>query len=136
MIKTLKILMLGSLSAMFVIAICLANNPEVDASGPQNTGDVSASKAYTPPAGSAERKAIMDALRGDQKVIFKVYYLKVQGDWGWVDTTPLDKKGKAVAEGGANLVHKDNGAWRSLTFQSFLKILTIQWVRTMPIRSL
>ena len=72
----------------------------------------SASKAYTPPAGSPERKAIMDALRGDQKVVFKVNYLKVHGDWAWADVTPLDEKGKAVAEGGANLVHKLNGAWK------------------------
>jgi len=78
----------------------------------QDTRDDSASKVHTPAAGSAERKAIMDALRGDQKVVFKVLYLKVHGDWAWVDTTPLDKKSKEVAEGGANLVHRENGAWK------------------------
>jgi hypothetical protein len=78
----------------------------------QAAGGDSASKAYTPPAGSPERKAIMDALRGDQKVVFKVNYLKVHGDWAWTDTTPLDEKGKAVAEGGANLLHRESGAWK------------------------
>jgi hypothetical protein len=71
-----------------------------------------ASKAYTPAAGSSERKALMDALRGDQKVIFKVYFLKVHGDWAWVDATPLDDKGRPVAEGGASLMHKENGTWK------------------------
>ena len=74
----------------------------------------STSKAYTPPAGSAERKAIMDALRADQKVVFKVYYLKLHGDWVWLDATPLDDKGKPVAEGGPSLLHKENGTWKVL----------------------
>ncbi len=77
----------------------------------QGAGD-SAAKAHIPPMGSPERKAIMDALRGDQKVIFKVHYLKVHGDWAWVDVTPLDDKGKPVAEGGPSLMHKENSAWK------------------------
>ena len=77
----------------------------------QGAGD-SAAKAHIPPAGSPERKDIMDGLRGDQKVVFKVYYLKVHGDWAFVDVTPLDDKGKPVAEGGASLMHKENGAWK------------------------
>jgi len=68
----------------------------------QGAGD-SAAKAHIPPVGSPERKDIMDGLRGDQKVVFKVYYLKVHGDWAFVDVTPLDDKGKPVAEGGASL---------------------------------
>jgi hypothetical protein len=77
----------------------------------QGTGD-SATTAHVPPMGSPERKAIMDALRGDQKVIFKVNYLKVHGDWAWTDVTPLDDKGKPVAEGGPSLMHKENGKWK------------------------
>jgi len=77
----------------------------------QTTSGSSDSKAYTPAAGSPERKAIMDALRGDQKVVFKVNYLKMHGDWAWADVTPLEN-GKAVAEGGANLLHKENGRWK------------------------
>ena len=69
-------------------------------------------KVHTPAVGSPERKEIMDALRGDQKVVFKVYYLKVHGDWAFVDVTPQDEKGKAVAEGGASLMHKLNGLWK------------------------
>lgn len=73
-----------------------------------------AAKAYTPAAGSAERRAIMDALRRDQKVVFKVYYLKVHGDWAWTDASPLDDKGRPVAEGGPSLLHKENGTWKVL----------------------
>ena len=72
----------------------------------------STSAAHTPAAGSQERKEVMDGLRGDQKVVFKVHYLKIHGDWAFVDVTPLDDKGKPVAEGGASLMHKENGAWK------------------------
>ena len=111
---------------VFVCAVCaavlcfperlqahsLASAPaEVMQKSSQGAGD-SGAKAHIPPVGSPERKDIMDALRGDQKVVFKVLYLKVHGDWAFVDVTPLDDKGKAVAEGGASLMHKERGAWK------------------------
>lgn len=76
-----------------------------------------ASALHTPEKGSAERKAIMDALRelffqgSGQRVVFQVNHLKVHQGWAWADVTPLDDKGKAVAEGGANLLHYEKGAW-------------------------
>jgi hypothetical protein len=44
-----------------------------------------ASKATTPPQGSAERKALLDAVRArlEIKSQFKVYHLKVQGEWAF-----------------------------------------------------
>ena len=66
----------------------------------------------TPAKGSDERQAIMDALRGNQQVVFQVNYLKVHNGWSWVDTTPLDKGGRATAEGGPNLLHFENGKWK------------------------
>ena len=80
--------------------------------GWQTPGADSGAKAHTPAAGSAERKEVMDGLRGDQKVVFKVHYLRVHDEWAFVDVTPLDDKGKPVAEGGASLMHKENGAWK------------------------
>jgi hypothetical protein len=109
---------LASLSVMCVVAIWLPNESEARATSTPSSGSAqrdgkgSASNAYTPPAGSSERKAIMDGLRLDQKVVFKVHYLKVHGDWAWIDVTPLDDKGTPVAEGGASLMHKENGAWK------------------------
>jgi len=70
--------------------------------------------AHTPAAGSAERQGILDALRGDQEIKFKVHYLKVHDGWCWIDTTPLDKTGHATAEGGPNLLHLENGKWKVL----------------------
>ncbi len=69
-------------------------------------------EVHTPEKGTEERQAIMDALRGNQNVIFQVNYLKIHNGWCWVDTTPLDTKGRATAEGGANLLHFENGRWR------------------------
>jgi len=66
----------------------------------------------TPAKGSDERQAIMDTLRGNQQVVFQVNYLKVHNGWCWVDTTPLDKGGRATAEGGPNLLHFENGKWK------------------------
>ena len=60
----------------------------------------------------------MDALRenygkqtGD-KVTFLVNYLKVHNGWAWADVTPLDDKGKPVAEGGPSLLHYENDKWQ------------------------
>ena len=69
-------------------------------------------KPHVPTQGSPERKAILDALRSDPQTTFKVHYMKVHNGWCWVDTTPLDKEGKATAEGGPNLLHFENGTWR------------------------
>ena len=72
---------------------------------------------HTPAKGSAERKAIMDALRDEylkgsgQRVIFEVNHLKVHQGWAWADVTPLDNRGKPVGEGGPNLLHYEKGAW-------------------------
>ena len=45
----------------------------------------SASKATTPAQGTAERKALLDAVRARVKIKsqFKVYHLKVQGEWAF-----------------------------------------------------
>ena len=67
---------------------------------------------YVPANGSAERKAIVDSLRGNQDVIFKVHYIKVHRGWCWIDTTPLDKQGKPTAEGGPNLLHLEGNSWK------------------------
>lgn len=69
-------------------------------------------EVHTPEMGSAERQAIMDALRGNEDVRFQVHHLKVHNGWCWVDTTPLDKNGQATAEGGPNLLHFENGHWK------------------------
>jgi len=75
-------------------------------------GGTETDEVHTPAKGTEERQAIMDALRGNQQVVFQVNYLKVHNGWCWVDTTPLDKSGRATAEGGPSLLHQENGTWK------------------------
>jgi hypothetical protein len=88
---------------LILTAIC------VSASAQTKTQDT---RAHVPANGSQERKAIVDALRGDQDLTFKVHYIKVHNGWCWIDTTPLDKQGHPTAEGGPNLLHLEEGKWK------------------------
>lgn len=94
---------------------------------------------YTPPTGSDERKAIMDALRPaceadlHQHVIFKVELLKVSGQWAAARVTPLQPNGSpinylktkyredvengAFDSGGEALLQFHKGAWHLLKWR-------------------
>ncbi|HLM69714.1 MAG TPA: hypothetical protein VK358_19380 [Longimicrobium sp.] len=56
-------------------------------------------RPHTPPRGSPERQALMDALRETvgrelgKPVIFHVHQLRVLGDWAFVDVSPLQPDG-------------------------------------------
>lgn len=98
----------------------IANAPQAGTSKRAETSGnaQSADKLRTPAKGSAERQAIMDALRDKfktdtaaQDVVFKVDYLKVHRGWAWIDATPLDARGEALAEGGKSLLHFDGAKW-------------------------
>jgi hypothetical protein len=74
-------------------------------------------EAYTPQPGSAERKAILDALREWVKrghhpeVIFVVKHLKVKNGYAWVHTLPQSKDGSSRYEDLSALLKKDQGLW-------------------------
>jgi hypothetical protein len=72
-------------------------------------------RAHSPATNTAERQAILDALRAgsdERNVIYQVHFIRVHDDWAWVDTTPLNPKTRQpVAEGGPNLLHLVNGKW-------------------------
>ena len=92
----------------------------------------------TPKPGSAERKALMDALRVPvgkklkRPVIFKVDALKVQGDWAFLRGVPLQKDGTPVDYRGTEyaqakkegvfddwicaLMRRQQGKWRVVTY--------------------
>ncbi len=76
---------------------------------------VLADDVHVPAKGSAERKALLDAMRAvqfpKQDVVYVVNYMKVHNDWAWVDISPQDRKGQAVAEGGPSLWHCKKGQW-------------------------
>ena len=76
---------------------------------------------YTPPPGSAERKAILDAYRAAWKkggtikdVTFVVNNLKVHNGWAWLDVKPQSSDGSQNYEGEQGLLRKKNGKWRVL----------------------
>ena len=90
--------------------------------------------AHTPPAGSAERKAIMDVMRLDfyprdleaahanpKGVSFKVIFLKVHGDWACTFVDPLDASGKQLAEPRWGLLRRQGGQWSDLKYFDALR---------------
>jgi len=91
---------------LMIIALLLANLSICAA----QTKDV----LHAPKKGSAERRAILDALRrgGATGAKFLVAYLKVHNGWAWIDATPLDARGRATAEGGASLLHLEGNIWK------------------------
>jgi len=72
----------------------------------------------TPAPGSAERRAILDAMRMKVKalhqldVIFMVKTMKVSNGWAWVHTIPRSKDGSSMYEDFYALLHKENGRWK------------------------
>ena len=73
---------------------------------------------HTPPPGSAERKAILDAIRMKIKelhgldVIFVVETIHVSGRWAWVHALPRSKDGRSSYEDFYALLRKAKGEWR------------------------
>jgi hypothetical protein len=101
---TIICLLLAFMSA----SVAITNLPAAADSGPD---------AYTPQPGSAERKAILDALRMWVKqqhhldVVFVVRHLKVKDGYAWVHTLPQSKDGSSRYEDISALLKKDQGRW-------------------------
>ncbi|MDO9509562.1 MAG: hypothetical protein Q7I97_09560 [Thermovirgaceae bacterium] len=76
-----------------------------------------AEDVFTPPVGSAERKAILNTLRVeirdnfDLEVAFVVKWLKVKDGWAWVETEPQSCDGKNRYEPFLALLEKREGIW-------------------------
>src|SRR5690606_2689243 len=78
-------------------------------------------KPYTPKAGSAERKAILNALRvpaekqARQKLVFHNVTIRVENGWAWVLAVSKDKSGKKLPLGDLmtqGLIRKVGGRWK------------------------
>lgn len=107
-----------------------------------------AESVYTPKPGTAERKAIMDALRAPvmqdlgQRVVFVVEDLKVKDGWAFLFGTPRQPNLKAVdyrktryaedvKEGMFDdnisaLLHRESGAWKVKAF--IIGATDVPWV--------
>jgi hypothetical protein len=76
-----------------------------------------ADSAYTPARGSAERKAILDAMRAHKRqfdprpLIFVVDRLRVQRGWAWLAVSPQSPDGRSHFEGEAALLRRASGRW-------------------------
>ena len=71
--------------------------------------------AYTPPAGSPERKAIYEALRqtgDDHTRVFVVQSLKVDNGWAWTSVDPESADGKQHFEPESALLQKVGARWQ------------------------
>jgi hypothetical protein len=93
---------IGPVAAAVVLAA--AQSPVVA----QTTG------VHTPATGSAERAAILDAMRarGDNHDrIFAVRYLRVSKDWAFVTGDPQSSDGKQHYEAESALLHKVKDRW-------------------------
>jgi len=75
---------------------------------------------HTPKAGSAERTAILNALRGPVQSQFQApvtFYkvdMKVQNGWAWVETVAMNKAGTKLLAGPyktEGLLHKVGKSW-------------------------
>ena len=68
---------------------------------------------HTPAAGSAERKAILDAMRsGDNPDrSFIVRYLRVSKGWAWIAGEPLSVDGQQHYEAESALLHQEKERW-------------------------
>ena len=93
------------LLALALVCVALAGNCGADAR---------ADAVHTPKKGSAEEHGIFKSLQGSPAHSYKVHYLKVHNGWAWADVTPLDTKGKPVAEGGPQFLRQKAGIWTVL----------------------
>lgn len=83
--------------------------------------DEVADELHTPPMGSPERQALMDALRESYNtghsyrgnITFVVNYLKVHNGWAWVYPEPRSTDSRdQFGENNGFLLHQENGRWQ------------------------
>jgi hypothetical protein len=79
-----------------------------------------ATHAYSPPKGSAERTAILQAThqalakQGLKNVVLVVPYLKVNGGWAWIQVNPQSADGSQHYESQSGLLHEQAKKWTLL----------------------
>jgi hypothetical protein len=88
-----------SIKLLLVLTLCVSS---VFAQGGGSLKSESGAVPHVPEKGSAERKAILDALRVPvekqlkQPVIFKIDHLKVQNNWAFLTGRPQNSDGSAI----------------------------------------
>ncbi|HEV7403410.1 MAG TPA: hypothetical protein VGO11_10800 [Chthoniobacteraceae bacterium] len=76
-----------------------------------------ADAVHTPAAGSAERKAILEALHAEYTtgsgagVKFLVKHFKAHQGWAWINVVPLNPSGQPEGDEWPSLLRLNNGKW-------------------------
>jgi uncharacterized protein YceK len=84
------------------------------------SGCASVNTAHTPPDGSAERNAILQATKdalarqGRKNVVLDVPYLKVHNGWAWIQVNPRSANGTQHYEPQSGLLQNQSNKWRLL----------------------
>jgi hypothetical protein len=80
----------------------------------------SVNTAHTPPEGSAEKNAILQATRhalarqGRKNLMLEVPYLKVHNGWAWIQINPQSANGKQHYESQSALLQQTTKGWTLL----------------------
>src|SRR3954471_21664536 len=106
-----------TIPAVFASIVLLLSSPPPSTRHLHDTHAPQADSAYTPGRGSAERKAILDAMRAHrrrfdpQPVVFVVSYLRVQRGWAWLSVRPQSPDGRSRFEDENALLRRRAGHW-------------------------
>ena len=80
----------------------------------------SVNTAHTPPDGSAERNAILQAVQhalarqGRKHLVLDVPYLKVHNGWAWIQVNPKSANGQQHYESQSGLLQQTANKWTLL----------------------
>jgi uncharacterized protein YceK len=80
----------------------------------------SVNTAHTPPDGSAERTAILQAVQhalarqGRKNLVLNVPYLKVHNGWAWIQVNPQSADGRQHYESQSGLLQQTSDKWKLL----------------------
>ena len=84
------------------------------------SGCASVNTAHTPPDGSAERNAILQATQralarqGRKNLVLVVPYLKVHNGWAWIQVNPQSANGTQHYEPQSGLLQEKTNKWTLL----------------------
>jgi uncharacterized protein YceK len=84
------------------------------------SGCASVNTAHTPPEGSPERNAIVQATKhalarqGRKNVVLIVPYLKVHDGWAWIQVNPQSANGTQHYESQSGLLQQTTKGWKLL----------------------
>jgi len=84
------------------------------------SGCASVNTAQTPPEGSAERNAIIQATQhalarqGRKNLVLVVSYLKVHNAWAWIQINPQSENGAQHYESQSGLLQQTAKGWKLL----------------------